>query len=50
MKKANKDMLPDGSAEVLEENQTVIDRIYSAVKDHPDKDENAIYELLYQQP
>ena len=48
-KKVNKGMLPDEIAEVFEENPTVISRIYSAVQAHPDKDENAIYELLYRQ-
>ena len=50
IKKVNKGMLPDEIAEVLEENQTLINRIYSAVNEHPDKDENAIYEFLYRQP
>ena len=50
IKKVNKGMLPDEIAEVFEENQTVISQIYSAVREHPDKDENAIYELLYQRP
>ena len=50
IKKAGKGMLPNGIAEVLEENPAVINRIYSAVREHPDLDENAIYELLYRQP
>lgn len=49
MKKMKKEMSPADIAEVLEEEQMVINRIYSAVTDHPDENEDAIYELLYQQ-
>lgn len=49
MKKMKKEMSPADIAEVLEEEQMVINRIYSAVTDHPDENEDAIYDLLYQQ-
>ena len=47
MKKAKKGLSPEETAEVLEEDLTVISRIYNAVKEHPDMDEDGIYRQLH---
>ena len=47
MKKAKKGLSPEKTAEVLEEDLTVISRIYNAVKEHPDMDEDGIYRQLH---
>lgn len=47
MKKAKKGLSPEETAEILEEDPMVISRIYHAVKEYPDMDEDGIYRQLY---
>ena len=47
IKKAKKGLSPEETAEILEEDPMVISRIYHAVKEYPDMDEDGIYRQLY---
>ena len=45
-KKAAKDMLPEEIADMLEEDMELIVRIYNALKNHPDWNDEQIHESL----